>query len=517
LADIVQLPHGHERDTLLPCNRTEERRDERPAAGIGGTDRTLLRSHAAAVGDGPPDPLVYDASPRTLRQCTLNFAAKRFVDMRYVSGFDRAAAEQHFRWRPAVPPGGLGFRAAPAGQAELAAAQRRGDIVLEMDDGDRRATVRWNDADFGEPVVGAAVARPGYGGIVLGPYPSLRFDPQPVSRRRPEPGRVWPLGDAVETPPPPPAEIGRALDAFFARSSGACGVLIATPERILCERYSRFGAADRATPSWSMTKAITCSVIGRLIQEGWLASVHDPARAPLWRDPRTIHRLITIDHLPRMRSGLAFPVSHGDRHVTLGFENSVVYPDAGDAFDAAQRSIVATLPGAVFRYINSGLNVLGAIIRDRIERRGLPYHETLYGLLIDRPRMASYQHSADIAGNLIASGAGFATLRDYAKLGVLYLQNGLWDGDRLLPQGWADYALTATHTGTSYAACFRTNVDRLFPDLPPDTAWASGASDQRIFILRRHRLTVAVSNETDYPLDLLALNHVIAAAIAAWA
>jgi hypothetical protein len=63
-----------------------------------------------------------------------------------------------------------------------------------------------------------------------------------------------------------------------------------------------------------------------------------------------------------------------------------------------------------------------------------------------------------------------------------------------------------------YAACFRTNIDRLFPDLPPETAWASGASDQRIFILRRHRLTVAVANETDYPMDLAALNRVIATA-----
>jgi hypothetical protein len=64
-------------------------------------------------GDGPPDPLVYDASPRMLRQRTLNFAAKRLVDMRYVSGLDRVTAERHFRWRPAVPPGGLGFRPAP--------------------------------------------------------------------------------------------------------------------------------------------------------------------------------------------------------------------------------------------------------------------------------------------------------------------------------------------------------------------------------------------------------------------
>jgi hypothetical protein len=468
-------------------------------------------------GDVPPDPLVYDASPRTLRQRTVNFAAKRLVDMRYVSGLDLATAERHFRWRPAVPPGGLGFRAAPDGQAELAAAQRRGDIVVEMDDADRRAVVHWNDAGFGEPVVGAAVARPGYGGIVLGPHQSPSFDPQPVSRKRAEPGRAWPLGDAVETPPATPADVARALDAFFARSTGAYGVLIATPERVLCERYSEFGAVDRATPSWSMTKAITCTVIGRLVQEGWLASVYDPAPAPRWRDPRAIHRLITFDHLLRMRSGLAFPVSHGDGHVTLGFENSAVYQDAVDAFDAAQRSIAATVPGTVYRYINSGLNVLGAIIRDQIEGRGLPYYETLYGLLVDRLGMASYQHSADIAGNLIASGAGFATLRDYAKLGVLYLQNGVWHGERLLPQGWADYALTATHTGTSYAACFRTNIDRLFPDLPPDTAWASGASDQRIFILRRHRLTVAVSNETDHPMDLFALNQVIATAIAAWA
>jgi hypothetical protein len=64
-------------------------------------------------GDVPPDPLVYDASPRTLRQRTVNFAAKRLVDMRYVSGLDLATAERHFRWRPAVPPGGLGFRAGP--------------------------------------------------------------------------------------------------------------------------------------------------------------------------------------------------------------------------------------------------------------------------------------------------------------------------------------------------------------------------------------------------------------------
>ena len=167
----------------------------------------------------------------------------------------------------------------------------------------------------------------------------------------------------------------------------------------------------------------------------------------------------------------------------------------------------------MFRYVNSGMNVLGAIIRDQIERRRLPYYQTAYGLLVDRLGMRSYQHSADIAGNLIASGAGYATLRDYAKLGVLYLNDGVWNGQRLLPDGWVEYALTPTHTGTNYAACFRSNIGGAFPDLPRDTAWASGASDQKIFILRGHRLTVAVSNETDHAMDMAALNRLIATAI----
>jgi len=109
-------------------------------------------------GDGLPDPLVYDASARALRQRTVNFAAKRRADMRYVSGLDRGTAERHFRWRPAVAPGGLGFRASPDGQAELVAAHRAGDISIDMDDTDRRITIRWNDASSGESVVGSAIA-----------------------------------------------------------------------------------------------------------------------------------------------------------------------------------------------------------------------------------------------------------------------------------------------------------------------------------------------------------------------
>jgi CubicO group peptidase (beta-lactamase class C family) len=464
--------------------------------------------------DGPPDPVVYDGSPRAIRQRTVNFAAKRFADMMYVTGLDRSTAEQHFRWRPLGVPGGLSGRPDVSGdQGEMIAAHRSGRLTIETNDADRRATVRWSDPAFGAALSGSAIARPGYGGILLGSRDKPLFDPVPIARSKPAADRSWPHGDAVEPPRPPPSELAAAIDALFARSPGIYGILIASPERVLAERYSAFGAPDRATPSWSMTKAVTCTLVGRLIHEGWLGSVYDPAPAPLWRDPRSIHHLITLDHLLRMRSGLGFPVIDEHGRATIGFENSAVYQDAADAFDAAQRSIVATVPGSVYRYINAGINVLGAIIRDRIERRGLSYHATLYGLLADRLGMSTYQHSADCTGNLIASGSGFATLRDYAKLGVLYLQDGVWQGERLLPAGWVDYALSPTHAGNSYAACFRSNADRSFPDLPPDTAWASGAGDQRIFILRKHRLVVSVANEADHPMDLSALNRAIATAI----
>jgi CubicO group peptidase (beta-lactamase class C family) len=312
--------------------------------------------------------MIQDASVRAVRQRTVNFAAKRYVDMMFVSGLDRATADAHFRWRPLGIPAGLRARLpAGVGREAIAAsaaaeqAHAAGRIVIETDSRGSRVTVRWQDASLGA-VVGTAIARPGYGGILLGEQSEPRFEPSPIARNLPDAGLAWPVGQHVAPPPTPPPPFVAALDAFFASSAGLYAVVVASADRVLAERYSAFGHPDRATPSWSMTKAVTSTLIGRLIHEGWLHSVHDPVPAPLWGDPRGIHHLIAIDHLLRMRGGLGFPVQHEDGTVTLGFENSSVYQDGRDAFEAAQRSIVATIPGAVFRYINSGMNVLGAVI-----------------------------------------------------------------------------------------------------------------------------------------------------------
>ena len=240
-------------------------------------------------GDGPPDPVVYDASARALRQRSVNFAAKRYVDMMFVSGLDRSTADRRFRARAAAVPAGLSARAVGLSVRDaLLTAHREGRFAIQTDATGRRAAVTWNDPGFGDPITGSAVAPPGYGGIVLGQHRAPRFEPRVVPRQIADEGRDWPTGGAVEPPPSAPPAMVTALDRFFANSpstSSTYGVLIGTPDRVLVERYSDFGAVDRATPGWSMTKAITCTLLGRMLYEGWFHSMHDPAPAPLWRDP----------------------------------------------------------------------------------------------------------------------------------------------------------------------------------------------------------------------------------------
>ena len=477
---------------------------------LEGSERTI-DSSIPFPAPGLPTPLIYDVSEPALRQREMNFAAKRLVDMAFVSGLDWADALSRLRWRGVPPTGGLDTLpdAAPR-KAKLQAAMAAGAIAITPDPAARTVRVTWNDPAL--PVTGAAKAPTGWGGIITGRREPAPVTNTPIARAAPS-GRLWPLGNDVPTPPAASPTLTRAVDRFFASSPGVYGLLVTSPDRVLFERYGAGGAPDRVTPSWSMNKSMTGSLIGRMIHLGWLDGVHATACAPAWRDPRAIHALITLDDLLRMRSGLAMPCSDGQTS-SLGFEGSAVYFDAADSFAAAQANIVAARPGSVFRYINAGINVLAAIVRDRIERHGLAYPSAAYALLPDLLGMSSYRMSGDIAGNLIGSGAAFATLRDWAKLAVLYLQDGVWDNERLLPEGWVDYALAANHAGTSYAATFWTNADRRFPALPPTAAWLSGASDQRVFILQGVRRVVAVSNETDATMDLAALNLVLAAVLA---
>ena len=258
--------------------------------------------------EGPPDPVVYDGSARAMRQRTVNFAAKRFADM-------------HVCLRPRPQHRGAPFSLAGTGASRRPGrAARSGCRQCGVERRTSRRAPDDRDQRCGPPrhraVERSGVRRTDHR---LGDRTSgLRRHPARLtcdSRLRsgadrapqPDTDRCLAARRCRRAAAPPPVELAAALDVLFANSTGIYGILIASPDRVLAERYSAFGRPDRATPSWSMTKADHLHA-DRPADPGRLAgSVYDPAPAPLWRDPRSIHHLITLDHLLRMRSGLGFP------------------------------------------------------------------------------------------------------------------------------------------------------------------------------------------------------------------
>ena len=108
--------------------------------------------------------------------------------MMFVSGLDRATADRHFRLRAAQVPGGLSGRpVGPSLQDAMRIAHADGRLRIETNAADRGVAVTWTDPDFGE-VVGRAIARPGYGGIVLGSMQAPRFEARPIARETADTG-----------------------------------------------------------------------------------------------------------------------------------------------------------------------------------------------------------------------------------------------------------------------------------------------------------------------------------------
>ena len=148
-----------------------------------------------------PTPLVYDTSSAAQRQRVVNYCAKRLVDMVFVTGLDLATARSRFRRKPADTPGGLDEDAVDLlHAAEVEQAWTQGAITIEADEADRRITVTWPGA---ETFTGTAIARPNYGGILLGAHQTPGFDPAPLARPA-RPTAPWPIGDATPRPNHPP-------------------------------------------------------------------------------------------------------------------------------------------------------------------------------------------------------------------------------------------------------------------------------------------------------------------------
>ena len=261
------------------------------------------------------------------------------------------------------------------------------------------------------------------------------------------PTEEWPTGEVSRG-----VDLDPLLDEVFddggllARSFA---VLVVHGGRLVAERYQ--GALEHfdrpPTPvtaettllSWSMAKSMLHAVVGMLVADGQLA-LDAPAAVPEWADPGDPRHAITLRQLLAMRDGLDFAEDYVDGELSDTIEMLFGDGQADMAHFAADRPLVAP-PGTRFNYSSGTSNIISGIVA-RAVGPGESYARFLHGRLFGPLGMTSADPEFDEAGTWVASSSMYATARDYARFGLLYLRDGVWDGVRLLPAGWVDYGRT---------------------------------------------------------------------------
>jgi CubicO group peptidase (beta-lactamase class C family) len=306
----------------------------------------------------------------------------------------------------------------------------------------------------------------------------LQLPEQPPAT--PWPTDVWPRGD-------PPAGLEESIDGLLAdteRWGVTYAVAVVDRGQLVAERYSGVlehwdNAAEPVEPatrllSWSMAKSVLHAAVGILVGDGRL-DLDAPAPVPAWAgDERAA---ITLDHLLAMRDGLEFTEDYED----AGRSDVIEMLFGSGQHDVAAYAVARPLahpPGEIFNYSSGTSNIVAAIL-GRTVGTGQATLDFLRERLFEPIGMTSAQPRLDGAGHFIGSSYLYATARDYARFGLLYLRDGTWDGRRILPEGWVDLARrhrsTDPNDGRGYGSHWWVDADD-----PRGGFWASGYEGQLI-------------------------------------
>jgi CubicO group peptidase (beta-lactamase class C family) len=268
--------------------------------------------------------------------------------------------------------------------------------------------------------------------------------PRELSGPRPSRDLPWPEGDPSRTAAPEDDRLGWAVAKAFSepdprRLRRTRAVVVAQGGRLLAERYAPgFGPAT-PLPGWSMAKGVTNALVGILVGQGRL-NLTDRALLPEWSSPSDPRSGITLDDLLRMRSGLAFSEVYSD---PLSDVTRMLFASRDCAAYAAAKPL-AVPPGSRWAYASGTTNILSRVMRLALgggveDALAFPAR-ALFGPI----GMSSAVFESDAGGTLVGSSFLYATARDWARLGWLYAQDGVWAGRRVLPAGWVGYSLTPT-------------------------------------------------------------------------
>lgn len=332
---------------------------------------------------------------------------------------------------------------------------------------------------------------------------SIYFTPTDVAVNLPPAETTpWPMGDVLPQEPFPAEvdmeKVAQALEVGFGPPEAMTEALVVTYQgRILGERYGE--GIDLHTPleSWSMGKSLTGTLMGVLIHRG-VYELWQPAPVPQWQTEGDPRQEIRIGDIMRMSSGIRIRAPQDpDFDPELGYPDHLyLYTGRVNSFEYAATRPQQWPPNTVGRYRNTDPVLANYLIRLGVENGlGEDYHAFPRRALFDKIGVRDAVMETDPYGNFLTQGYEFLSARDWARLANLYLQDGVWNGERLLPEGYAEYARTLAPAWVAdgrpiYGGAFQwINGTGSYP-VPEEATYFAGAGGQVTLMIPSHGLAV---------------------------
>jgi len=350
-----------------------------------------------------------------------------------------------------------------------------------------------------------AIYRKGFGSTLLrgteeAALRAIQFPPCKVSalgNEKYNPDTVaWPMGNLVPDTltgidTAQLAQITRKLMVQNSYNGNAFAFMVLHKGMPVAESYKPAFNSKTRFQSWSMAKSFTNALIGSMVKDGGL-DISASVSLPEWEQDE--RQKITINDLMQMQSGLEWDEDYGARSdvtVMLYCENDF----ARYTFDRP----LEVPTGSTWNYSSGSVNVLNYMMRKHMNNDAR-YYNYVHTNLFDQIGIRNAVFEVDPAGTQVGSSYLYATARDYARFGLLYLQDGLFNGQRILPEGWVNYTTsTAPHSNGAYGSLFWLNRNRFYPSLPEDMYSCNGHDGQRIFIIPSKEMVVVVLGYSPKP------------------
>ncbi len=306
----------------------------------------------------------------------------------------------------------------------------------------------------------------------------------------------WPMGDKISSIVPQAINKNKlvaAIDTVFKepypdKKQRTRAVVVVYDGQLIAEKYAPGFYKNTKMYGWSMAKSITGALIGILVKQGKLM-ITAPAPVAEWRDPKDPRHAITIENLLQQTSGLSFH----EIYTKASDVTNMLYKKDDMAAFAASHSL-AHEPGTLFNYSSGNSNILSRIVKQTVGEgyASWPAKELFY-----KTGMHNSLLEPDAQGTYVGSSYICATARDYARFGLLYYNDGVCNGEKILPDGWVKQTVTAPAANKlqNYGYQFWLNgfneaYQRKYPDAPADMLYCDGFAGQAIYIIPSKKLVI---------------------------